>query len=164
MTQVSSYLSEVYIDGTNYPFRAQIQPNLWTAQVLAADATRLCSLSCTVPPLEQDVDSIEDAVAEWVHQSVTCLLGVSSNATARCEAAPARSAWSALEASNTAAFVNSGPVTSLVPAAGAVERTSTLRSLDARSRAVIDQFWSVARAYNDVRNLIPVEKPRSSAG
>jgi len=171
MTQISSYLSEVYVDGRNYPFRAQIQPHLWTAQVIGPDATCFCSLSCTVPVFHLDVDSIEDAVAEWVHRSVTCLLEFASQQQhGICEAVPKLPVWSTLHASNTPVYASTtmydsrNHVAALEPGSTVLDRGSRLHQLNERSRAVIDQFWNIARAYNDVRSLIPVVKPQSSTG
>lgn len=70
MTMAGSFVSEAYACGSNYYFSAQFNRFLWSAQITTSMGFPLISISRTPPGSSLEIESAEEALADWVYQTL----------------------------------------------------------------------------------------------
>ena len=157
MTKAGSFVSEAFACGSNYYFSAQFNRFLWAAQITTSMGFPLISISCTPPRSSLCIESVEDALAEWVYQTLCSHLQVVvSSAEMTTPVMEAAMAPLYPAASNAPIFCSWSPARE--QAFGSVKirgapkiDAESLKNLKDMSAAAIKRFEDVAVDFDEYR-------------
>ncbi|MCZ2496493.1 hypothetical protein GN316_06970 [Xylophilus sp. Kf1] len=156
-----SFTSEVYVDGANFHFDAQFTRFLWCAQIRHACGSRFAWVSCVPPRMQLTCDTVEDAIAEWVSQTVTCCLDKYQGAAAEKPVEALTHTDGDRTSANSSRYagfeLHRNPETAPpLPETGR-RALSQVQQLHRQSKAVIQKFRHISSEYDALRREIDVE-------